>query len=157
MLPAPDDAFEEDDVRLLGPTTLAIALRRGAEVVGTAVAAVPAPFAADDLRIAAGVALVGSMALANADLVTRLEEAGRLRSEFVSTMSHELRTPLNVMLGYTEMLRDATDEALAADVEKGLRALAEPDAAARRRDQGHDVFSSGELSHSFSGRSWPAL
>jgi PAS domain S-box-containing protein len=109
-LPAPDDTFEDDDVRLLGPTTLAIALRRGGDVVGAAVAAVPSPFAADELRIAAGVALVGSMALANADLVTRLEEAGRLRSEFVSTMSHELRTPLNVMLGYTEMLRDTTDD-----------------------------------------------
>jgi signal transduction histidine kinase len=110
MLPPADDAFEENDVRLLGPTALAIALRRGADVVG-----------AVGRRHARGVrrrrpAHRGGRRPGRLDgarergAVTRLEEAGRLRSEFVSTMSHELRTPLNVMLGYTEMLRDTTDE-----------------------------------------------
>jgi hypothetical protein len=51
---APDDAFEEDDVRVLGPTALAIALRRGA-MSSAQWSRRAAPFAADDLRIAAGV------------------------------------------------------------------------------------------------------
>ncbi len=36
-----------------------------------------------------------------------LQEANRLKSEFLTTVSHELRTPLNVILGYTMMLADS--------------------------------------------------
>ncbi|TAJ97023.1 MAG: PAS domain-containing sensor histidine kinase [Candidatus Manganitrophaceae bacterium] len=36
------------------------------------------------------------------------EEAGRLRSQFVSNVSHELRTPLNAIVGYTFLLLNGT-------------------------------------------------
>ena len=34
----------------------------------------------------------------------RMQEANRLKSEFVANMSHELRTPLNAIIGFTELM-----------------------------------------------------
>jgi signal transduction histidine kinase/CheY-like chemotaxis protein len=40
-----------------------------------------------------------------------LQEANRVRAEFLSTMSHELRTPLASIIGYSQMLLNDAEEA----------------------------------------------
>jgi two-component system, sensor histidine kinase len=48
----------------------------------------------------------------------QLEEASRLKDEFIATLSHELRTPLNALMGWLWQLRHST-----LDVETQQRAL----------------------------------
>jgi len=108
--------FVEEMLGQFGVTrTLFVPLRRGDDIFGMQTAGFSGrtePFTAEQAQLAVAIAQLASLALTNADLVEALEEANRLKSEFVSTMSHELRTPLNVMIGYLDMLADqpASDE-----------------------------------------------
>jgi len=45
-----------------------------------------------------------------AEAVRRLQELDRAKSDFVATVSHELRTPITSILGYVELLLEATGD-----------------------------------------------
>ncbi len=104
--------------------SLYLALRRGDAIIGIQTAQYhggPPRFSAAQERIGRGIAQLASLALEDARLLEQLEQANRLKSEFVATMSHELRTPLNIILGYHGLLLDGTFGALTVDQHDAVR------------------------------------
>ncbi|HNP70063.1 MAG TPA: response regulator [Kouleothrix sp.] len=65
----------------------------------------------------------------------RAQELDRLKSEFISIASHELRTPLSIVLGYTMMVRDQSEN------EKRLYLERVMDSAQRIKDIVDDMVS----------------
>lgn len=58
-----------------------------------------------DLAVAADLGRRAAIAIDNAALHEKAQEASRLKDEFLMTLSHELRSPLNAILGWSQILR----------------------------------------------------
>ncbi len=58
-----------------------------------------------DLALARELGRRIALALENARLYRRAEEASRMRDDFMARLSHELRTPLQAILGWTSILK----------------------------------------------------
>ena len=104
--------------------SLFIPLRRGDDLIGALMAHYRREekgFAEWQRRIALGIGHLASMALENARLVSELERANQIKSEFVATISHELRTPMNVVIGYNELLLDGAFGELQAEQAEPLQ------------------------------------
>jgi signal transduction histidine kinase len=83
-----------------------------------------------DLDLATEFGHRAALALENATLLFRAQEASRLKDEFLAVVSHELRTPLTSILGWMHLLQTKYVAAREASrglavVERNARALAQ--------------------------------
>ena len=111
-----------------------------------------------DLAFAAELARRAALAIENARLYREVNEANRIKDEFLATLSHELRTPLNVIAGRARMLVEA------AAVSDGVRQSADTiarnaETLARLVDDLLDVsrFSAGQVTLDMQRVQMPAV
>jgi signal transduction histidine kinase len=125
---AEDDVVELADVRAderfiarIGhgiASCLCVPLRKGERLVGVlgiGYADRAGRFARRQVTLAKGLAHHAVIALETARLIRSLEEANRVKSDFVAAVSHDLRTPIHVLVGYADLLLDGATGELAAE------------------------------------------
>ncbi|HVG28180.1 MAG TPA: PAS domain S-box protein [Pyrinomonadaceae bacterium] len=74
-----------------------------------------------ELRLAEELARRAALAVDNARLYERAQEANRAKDEFLATLSHELRTPLTPIVGWVHLL--GGDDAATPDLRHGLAVI----------------------------------
>ncbi len=119
-------------LRRLGPTSfMAVPLNARGRTIGAITLGLDEPgrsYTATDLSFAEELARRAALAIDNARLYSRAQEANRAKDEFLATLSHELRTPLTPVIGWVHMMRSGQlDEAGAAQglevIDKNAQAL----------------------------------
>ncbi len=78
-------------------------------------------FNSTDLNLIIRLAGQASLAIQNARLYEKAQEADRLKSAFLASMSHELRTPLNSIIGFTGILLQGLVGSLNEEQNKQLK------------------------------------
>jgi PAS domain S-box-containing protein len=89
----------------------------------------------DDLALAAEFAGRCALAIDNARLHRRAQEAVRARDEFIAVAAHDLRAPLTTMRGYAQLALRQLAGGPGPDPERLRRALGEVDAQTRRLER----------------------
>ena len=78
-------------------------------------------YTARELRLAEELARRAGLAVDNARLYLRAQEANRAKDEFLATLSHELRTPLTPVIGWVHLMRGGN--IAPEDMERGLAVI----------------------------------
>ncbi|HEX6348503.1 MAG TPA: ATP-binding protein [Candidatus Dormibacteraeota bacterium] len=92
------------------------------------------PFGEEDVATVRTLGNMAALALRNAWLYGQVEEAARVKTDFLNLAAHELRTPLTVVRGYLSMLREGSFSPVPASWEDPLKIL-----AAKTDELGHLV------------------
>jgi signal transduction histidine kinase len=95
----------------------------------------PEPFVPEDLAMLEDIASRAALALDNAALLARLEQAVAARDEFIGLASHELRTPLTSAYLQVEMLQRQLARAGEPERERLVRGLAVVRGALERQNR----------------------